>query len=386
MLKRKLQIFISSTFTDLVPDRQAAVGAVLKAGHIPAGMELFTAGDRSQMVTIRQWIDESDVYMLILGGRYGSVEKTSGLSYTELEYDYAVQQGKPIFAVVIKESALEARVREGGTAFIEREHPKELELFREKVLSNISSFFEDPKDIKLCVHESLADFAASRDLKGWVSADEVTDTRTLVEEIKRLSDENRSLKEALARLEKKTAAQGAVDAKAAEFEQLAKILRAIEITVPAKASGKEDFKITLVDLFHSNKETFVNGVTNAAQVSDAESWLYHSICPKLQVHGLMVNEKVAGVRYRRSSVSSRGQEFLAFMERTLLLAKEPEQVARSHDTPQSESESASASPHSSGPQGVPSASIASKPKGRQTTPSKSKGTTTRKAGGVSEAL
>ncbi|TNT40442.1 DUF4062 domain-containing protein, partial [Escherichia coli] len=105
-MKRKLQVFVSSTFTDLIEERQAAVSAILKAGHIPAGMELFTAADRSQMDIIKNWIDESDVYMLILGGRYGSIEPTTGKSYTELEYDYAVEQGKALFAVVIKEEAL----------------------------------------------------------------------------------------------------------------------------------------------------------------------------------------------------------------------------------------------------------------------------------------
>ena len=100
-MKRRLQVFVSSTFVDLISERQAAVSAILKAGHIPAGMELFTAGDRSQMDTIKQWIDESDVYLLILGGRYGSVEPSSGISYTELEFDYALQQKKPLFAVVV---------------------------------------------------------------------------------------------------------------------------------------------------------------------------------------------------------------------------------------------------------------------------------------------
>jgi hypothetical protein len=92
-MKRKLQVFISSTYSDLKEERQAAVEAILKAGHIPAGMELFTAGDKSQMATIERWIDESDVFMLILAGRYGSIEPTTGLSYVELEYDYAVAHG-----------------------------------------------------------------------------------------------------------------------------------------------------------------------------------------------------------------------------------------------------------------------------------------------------
>jgi hypothetical protein len=74
-VKKRLQVFVSSTYTDLIEERQAAVEAVLTAGHIPAGMELFSAGHESQLEVIKQWIDESDIYLLILGGRYGSVEK-----------------------------------------------------------------------------------------------------------------------------------------------------------------------------------------------------------------------------------------------------------------------------------------------------------------------
>lgn len=167
-------------------NRQAAVSAILKAGHIPAGMELFTSGDQSQMETIRRWIDESDVYMLILGGRYGSVEPSTQVSYTELEYDYALQQDKPLFAVVIDEAALELRVKEHGTTFMEKENPKQLKGFREKVLSNISSFFSDEKDIRLCVYESLSDFSSNRDLKGWVSSDEVANSQSLLDELSAL--------------------------------------------------------------------------------------------------------------------------------------------------------------------------------------------------------
>lgn len=141
MSKKKLQIFVSSTFIDLVEERQAAVAAILKAGHIPAGMELFKSGDKSQLDTIKRWIDDCDVYMLILGGRYGTVEPVSGKSYTELEYDYALERGMRVFAVVITDEALEAKVKANGTSFLERDNPKLLSEFRAKVLSNISSFF-----------------------------------------------------------------------------------------------------------------------------------------------------------------------------------------------------------------------------------------------------
>ncbi|WP_265588473.1 DUF4062 domain-containing protein [Staphylococcus aureus] len=40
--KIKYQIFISSTYLDLIEERQAVVEAVLNSNNIPAGMELLT--------------------------------------------------------------------------------------------------------------------------------------------------------------------------------------------------------------------------------------------------------------------------------------------------------------------------------------------------------
>lgn len=194
-MKKKIQIFISSTYTDLIEERQAAVSAILKAGHIPAGMELFTAGDESQMETIKRWIDESDVFMLILGGRYGSVEPTTSRSYTELEYDYAVNSGKQYFAVVIEETALEQKVKEKGIGVIETENTKELAAFRKKVLSRTSAFFRDVQDIRLAVYETISDFLVRYDFKGWVSGNEIPDIQSFTEQINKLREENKRLTE-----------------------------------------------------------------------------------------------------------------------------------------------------------------------------------------------
>ena len=48
-MKKKLQVFVSSTWTDMILERQAAVEAILEAGHIPAGMELFSATIRNSL-------------------------------------------------------------------------------------------------------------------------------------------------------------------------------------------------------------------------------------------------------------------------------------------------------------------------------------------------
>jgi Domain of unknown function (DUF4062) len=191
---KKLQVFVSSTFTDLKKERQAAVEAILTAGHIPAGMELFTAGDESQMEVIKQWIDESDVYLLILGGRYGSIEPKSGKSYIQLEYEYVISKGKPFFACVINDAAIEARVKAEGRSVIENEHPQKLKAFREEVLKKISKFWDDLKDVKIIVTETLSHIARREDLIGWVRTNTQSDLPALADEIARLSKENAQLR------------------------------------------------------------------------------------------------------------------------------------------------------------------------------------------------
>ncbi|EPR5147925.1 DUF4062 domain-containing protein [Vibrio alginolyticus] len=320
-MKKKLQVFVSSTYEDLKGDRQAAVSAILKAGHIPAGMELFTSGDKSQMDTIRRWIDESDIYMLILGGRYGSVEPTTGVSYTELEYNYALEQDKPLFAVVIDESALEVRVRQYGTELMEKDNPKQLKDFRDKVLSNISSFFDDEKDIRLCVYESLSDFATNRDLKGWVSSDEVTSSQSLLDEISALRLENDKLKQELVNAEKKLN-QPRSKVKNEDFDELIEVLKATEVIVPAKLSSDDnEMTISLLSIFEQKKESIITGVTNSFNSTDLSSFLYFNVCPKLQIHGLVVNEKVASVQWRRFSITQKGTELLAYLAKQKLLTK-----------------------------------------------------------------
>ena len=86
---RKFSIFISSTYEDLKKERQALVGVALENNLIPVGMEQFHAAPTSQWNVITKMINESDLYLLVIGGRYGSIDKETGLSYTEKEYNYA---------------------------------------------------------------------------------------------------------------------------------------------------------------------------------------------------------------------------------------------------------------------------------------------------------
>jgi len=92
---RLYQVFLSSTYEDLRAERSAAITAFLETDCVPVGMEYFPAADTDQWTAVKRLIDASDYYVLITAARYGSVEKFSGLSYTELEYDYAIKAGVP---------------------------------------------------------------------------------------------------------------------------------------------------------------------------------------------------------------------------------------------------------------------------------------------------
>lgn len=190
---KRLQVFISSTYKDLIDERQSAVQAVLGAGHIPAGMELFASGDMSQMEVIKNWITQSDVFLLILGGTYGSIEPTSEKSYTHLEYEYALSIGKPTFAVVISEAYLEKKVKHHGSQILETTNADKYREFKKLVTSKIVRFYDDVKDIKLAIFETLSEFSRREQLIGWVPGNQKVDTSKMAEELARLGEENSRL-------------------------------------------------------------------------------------------------------------------------------------------------------------------------------------------------
>lgn len=200
MAKKKYQVFISSTFTDMRAERQAAVEAVLLADHIPAGMELFSAGDKSQLDVIRKWIRDSDIFMLILGGRYGSIEPDSGLSYIELEYNYAQSLNKPFFAVVLSGSALERKAKSSSDVF-EKDNRTKYDAFKQRVLGKISSLVDDEKDIKLYAFKAISDAIENNKLAGWVRESEAVNIQPLVDQIEQLSTSNSELRDEVERLD-----------------------------------------------------------------------------------------------------------------------------------------------------------------------------------------
>ena len=310
MNRRKLQIFVSSTFNDLKEERQAAVEAILKAGHIPAGMELFTAGSTSQLEVIKKWISESDAYLLLLGARYGSIDPKSGLSYTEVEFEYARELQLPFFAVVLSDEGRAAKVRDQGEKVLERDNVPKYDAFRGKVCSQLCSFFETSKDIKLAILEALPQIAADPKLIGWIPASDAGPSNKLAEELTSLMDENRQLKAQLAALSSAVERATSTDGR---FRRMAALLDDEVMDVPDELASDKLKRVTALLAAVTFSGKLALGVANRADMSETEKFLYFDLAPKLAAFGLMERDKTPpSVRWSRLKTSKQGVELLVW--------------------------------------------------------------------------
>ena len=101
-MERRYQVFVSSTYNDLIEERAMVKKALLEMECFPAGMEEFPALDLNQFEYIKSQIDSSDYLILILGGKVGTINSETKKSYTYMEYEYAKKNGIPILVFIKK--------------------------------------------------------------------------------------------------------------------------------------------------------------------------------------------------------------------------------------------------------------------------------------------
>jgi hypothetical protein len=100
-----MRVFISSTFKDLRPERQAAIDVLRRAEFIPWGMELFVSSPSKPVDEALRELQLSDAVLLIIGFRAGSlVPEAPSLTYTAAEFDHALNLNRPIFAFIQTEA------------------------------------------------------------------------------------------------------------------------------------------------------------------------------------------------------------------------------------------------------------------------------------------
>jgi len=194
-MDKKYQIFISSTYEDLKEERRKVQDAILSMYHFPIGMEMFSAADEEQWEIIKETIDSSDYYVLIIANRYGTVidnGSDKGMSYTEKEYRYAKSKGIPILVFIIDDSVPRLKTQYDTTF----ESQKKLTEFIDKVkVGRTVEWWKNADDLVSKVMNALNKAIGRSKRPGWVrttdclSGNELAKTKNEIQELRKINDQ-----------------------------------------------------------------------------------------------------------------------------------------------------------------------------------------------------
>lgn len=192
-MDKRYQVFISSTFADLKDERDRVARTLMQMDCIPAGMELFPAIDEEQWQFIKKVIDDCDYYLVIIGGRYGTVTN-EGVSYTEKEYEYAKSIGLKVTAFIHKDPGkIAAEKSEGDPVLREK-----LERFKDTLKEGrLVNFWTNAEELPGLVALSLPRTIKVYPAVGWIRGSSAA-TAEVLNELNDLRKENEKLKSQLA--------------------------------------------------------------------------------------------------------------------------------------------------------------------------------------------
>jgi hypothetical protein len=176
-MDKRFQVFVSSTYTDLREERQAVIAALLQLDAIPSGMELFPVADEDAWGLICKVIAECDYYLLLIGGKYGSVD-SDGVSFTEREYDFAAARAKPVMAFL---HADPDQIPVGKSEKQDAARAK-LERFRQKVeTAKHVRYWTSAENLAGQVALSYSHFLKAYPAPGWIRADDAASPEAIAE-------------------------------------------------------------------------------------------------------------------------------------------------------------------------------------------------------------
>ena len=228
-LAAKYQVFVSSTYGDLKDERDRVIQGILELGHIPVGMEMFSAADEEQWQIIARHIEESDYYVVIVAHRYGSL--VGDISYTRKEYEYALTKGVPVIGFVIDpEAAWPGDRIDTDPLDIQR-----LREFKELVATKPVGFWRGADDLYGQASVALVKAMAANPRTGWIRATSGVRPEVTAE-ISRLSSENATLRRRIEELSTTSENQHS-----AELDALWRRLDATKWEHAVKRNGESDW-------------------------------------------------------------------------------------------------------------------------------------------------
>ena len=167
-MERKYQIFVSSTYNDLKDERKNLQNNLFLSSYIPAGMEYFGARNQNVWGVIQNSIENSDIFVLVIAGRYGTIDQNCGISYTEKEYNYAKENNIPILVFIRNRDFIKA------TDYDDNPIRAKLENFINRVENDYHvTFWNESTDLSTQVLTAIANLRNDRNnseslMRGWV--------------------------------------------------------------------------------------------------------------------------------------------------------------------------------------------------------------------------
>jgi nucleoside 2-deoxyribosyltransferase len=174
-LQRRYQVFVSSTYQDLIEERKHVIQALLETKCVPSGMELFPAASQDQWTLISRVIDDCDYYIVIVAGKYGS-RAPDLRSYTEMEFDYAVETGKPVIGFFYEDLDTLA----GGKLEKTEEARAKLTAFTAKVKRRLCRPWRTPEGLGSAIKSAMLNEIEFNPRPGWIRADAAPDPDLVV--------------------------------------------------------------------------------------------------------------------------------------------------------------------------------------------------------------
>ncbi len=173
MLQHKYYpVFISSTKKDLEDIRLNLEHTLMKTKFLPIGMENFTASNKSVWEVIASRIDAASFVVLIIGDRYGDFDEESQKSYTQREYEYALEKNIPVLAFIKEDPIADVTYDVDNTKLEKLDAFKKQVLGRKKMAQPWKSKERNnlPAEILTALENSLSEMIASNEApRGLVS-------------------------------------------------------------------------------------------------------------------------------------------------------------------------------------------------------------------------
>lgn len=175
-MNKRYQVFLSSIYVDLVEERLEVIKALLELDCIPCGMEYFPAANEETWTYIANLIDQCDYYVVIVGGRYGSVT-SDGVSFTQKEYSYAQSKGIPCIAFIHgKPDELPVKKTEPT-----EDGKRRLWDFVATLKKSLCKEWHTPHELGAVVSRSVTQLMKRHPRTGWIPANQAGDPNTTQE-------------------------------------------------------------------------------------------------------------------------------------------------------------------------------------------------------------